>query len=60
MIEIPRKTSDDGEVISASVVRRLYRKKNYKEIEKLVPKSTLNFLINNENKYIIDTMKGRI
>lgn len=60
VIEIPRKTSDDGEVISASVVRRLYRKKNYKEMEKLVPKSTLDFLINNENKYIIDTMKGRI
>ena len=29
-------------------------------MEKLVPKSTLDFLINNENKYIIDTMKGRI
>jgi len=42
---IPRKESD-GEAISASRVRKLLEKQNFEEIAKLVPKTTLEYLVN--------------
>lgn len=40
---IPRKEIN-GEVVSASRVRRLLKEKNFAEIEKIVPKTTLEYL----------------
>ena len=46
LIEIPRQT-DGEEVISASRVRALLEKKDFEGIEKLVPKSTYEYLVEN-------------
>lgn len=43
-IEIPRKEID-GNVISASLVRKLLKEHNFKEIAKLVPETTYQYLI---------------
>lgn len=43
VVEIPRKKSDEM-VISASLVRAYYAQRNWKEIEKIVPETTLDFL----------------
>lgn len=43
--EIPRKTLDDGQVISASKVRKYLKEKNFEELEKLTPKTTYDYLV---------------
>lgn len=43
VIEIPRKTTGD-DIISATVVRRLYREKNWKGLTTYLPDSTLTYL----------------
>lgn len=45
--EIPRKTLEDGQVISASKVRKYLKDKNFKELQKLVPKTTYDYLLEN-------------
>ena len=42
--EIPRKTLDDGEIISASTVRKYFKSGDYEHLQKLVPKTTLDYL----------------
>ncbi|MGL5245262.1 MAG: [citrate (pro-3S)-lyase] ligase [Sarcina sp.] len=53
VVEVPR-LSFQGEVVSASKIRTLLKEGRLKEIEKLVPPSTYNFLISNvvRRKYI--------
>lgn len=46
----------DGDVVSASKVRALLKDKNYKEVEKLVPETTFNFLMSNTGEDIIDKL----
>lgn len=43
VVEIPRKNSE-GNIISASIVRDLYQKEDWKGLEKFVPEDTLQFL----------------
>ncbi len=43
--EIPRLTTDTGEVVNATEVRRLLKNKDFEQIGKYVPKSTLEILI---------------
>lgn len=45
VVEIPRKEAD-GEVISASTVRGLYLKKNWKKMEEYLPETTIQYLKN--------------
>lgn len=45
--EIPRKTLENGQVISASKVRKYLEEKNFEELAKLVPKTTYDYLIKN-------------
>ncbi len=45
-VEIPRKEFN-GDVISASRVRKLLTNKNFDEIKKIVPQTTYEYLINN-------------
>ena len=42
--EIPRKAVNDGDVISASKVRKLMKEDKWDEIKKYVPQTTLSFL----------------
>lgn len=44
LIEVPRLLNADNEVISASSVRNLLDKKQYKELKKFLPASTYDFL----------------
>ena len=46
--EVPRK-EEGGEVISASRVRKLLQTKDFEGISKLVPKTTLDYLIEKFN-----------
>ncbi len=48
-IVIPRKESD-GQVISASRVRKLLEEQRFKEIKKIVPKTTYKYLLENFKK----------
>lgn len=48
VIEIPRKCFN-GEVISASVVREYYKKRDFENMKELVPKTTLHYLMEIEN-----------
>ncbi len=43
-IEIPRKKTDDDDVISASTVRRLLAEKKYEQLEKYLPETTINYI----------------
>ncbi len=43
--EIPRKTLSDGQVISASKVRKYLKEKKYDEMKKFLPKTTYDYLI---------------
>lgn len=43
VLEIPRK-SINGEIISASTVRKYYSERNFKSMERMVPDTTLNYL----------------
>lgn len=47
VIEIPRKTLSDGQVISASKVRKYLKEKNFDELKKLVPRTTYDYLVDN-------------
>ena len=42
--EVPRK-EEGGRVISASRVRQLLKEKNFKEIKRIVPKTTYSYLV---------------
>lgn len=44
VIEIPRKELSDGQVISASKVRKHLKEKNWEDLEKLVPQTTYDYL----------------
>lgn len=55
LIEIPRKKLDDGNIISATEVRKLLLKDEWLKISKYVPQSTYNYL-----KKIKDTVKERM
>lgn len=46
--EIPRKTNEEN-IISASIVRKLLNDKNYEELKEYVPYTTYDFLMNNIN-----------
>lgn len=46
---IPRKETNNG-VISANLVRKLLEESNFEEIEKLAPKTTLEYLIEKYRK----------
>lgn len=46
---IPRKETNGG-VISANLVRKLLEENNFEEIQKLVPKTTLKYLIEKYRK----------
>lgn len=48
-VEIPRKEMN-GKPISASYVRSLLKENNFEEIEKIVPKTTLDYLLNEFQK----------
>lgn len=52
VIEIPRRTLDNGEIISASAVRKLYRERKFEELKKLVPDATYDYLVQNRSKYL--------
>jgi [citrate (pro-3S)-lyase] ligase len=54
---IPRKTSDDL-AISASQVRSLLKDENLNAVEKLVPKSTFDYLISEKGKEITERIKN--
>lgn len=63
VVEIPR-TGVDGMVISASVVRSLYQKQKWEEIEKMLPEVTLRFLktkpeMRNKKSVIAERMESR-
>lgn len=55
LIEIPRKELNNGEIISATKVRKLLLKNEWFEISQYVPQSTLDYL-----KKIKNTIKQRI
>ncbi len=44
-VEIPRKTAEDGNIISASIVRKLLLQDGMENIGLYVPKSTLDYLV---------------
>lgn len=44
-VEIPRKTDDEGNVISASRVRESLKKKDYDKLQEIVPKETYRYLV---------------
>jgi citrate lyase synthetase len=44
VVEIPRKPQPDGTPISASLVRKLLKEKDFDAISKIVPKTTLDYL----------------
>lgn len=48
-MEIPRK-EEEGEVISASRVRRLLKEKKWEEIRKMVPDCTYEYLLDQKAK----------
>ena len=52
VIEIPRKTLDSGQVISASKVRKNLKEKNWEALEKLVPQTTYDYLKENYERII--------
>ena len=56
VIEIPRKTLEDGQVISASKVRKNLKEKNWEELKKLVPQTTYDYLKENYDD-IVKRMK---
>lgn len=43
--EIPRKTLEDGQVISASKVRKLLKNKEFEEMKKFLPNTTYEYLL---------------
>jgi len=45
VLEIPRKTLENGDVISATEVRLLIKKKEIKSLQKYIPKSTYDIVI---------------
>ena len=47
VVEIKRKALEDGEVISASKVRRMYQKGEYLKMKKMLPQSTYHYLMRN-------------
>jgi len=54
--EIERKTIN-GAPVSASTVRQFIREDKWKEIKKLVPPTTYNFLVSKEAKLIVEKIK---
>ncbi len=56
VVEIPR-VEVEGEVVSASRVRKLLRESKLWELKSLVPETTYNFLTSDEGKKIIDDIR---
>lgn len=52
VIEIPRKTLESGQVISASRVRKDLKEQNWEELEKLAPQTTYDYLKENYERII--------
>ena len=52
LVEIPRKTLDTGEVISASSVRRAYKSRQFEEMKVMLPPTTYNYLLQRQEKYL--------
>jgi len=46
VIEVVRKSMDDGQVISASMVRNLLKEERFEELKEIVPKTTYEYLTN--------------
>ena len=46
--EIPRKSTNNGQVISASTVRKLLKEEKFEELKKFVPQTIFDYLINME------------
>ncbi len=59
LFEVKRTTLPDGEVISASTVRRLIHEKKIEQIKDLVPESTYKFLISAEAEPIIRDIQSK-
>ena len=57
-IQIVKRKEDDKEVISASLVRELLKKEDFKNIKKIVPQTTLEFLKSEAAEPIIRKIKG--
>ncbi len=57
LIEIPRKKTMNGEIISASTVRELIKQDNFEKIKDFVPKTTYEFLVSKEAESIINKIK---
>jgi [citrate (pro-3S)-lyase] ligase len=53
-VEIVERKEILEDAISASRVRRLLKERNIREVEKLVPKTTLDFLISEEGEMVIN------
>lgn len=47
----------EGKAISASEVRKLIKLEHWKEMKKIVPKTTYDFLISSNAKYIVEKIK---
>jgi len=56
-IIVPRKNEDNGEIISASNVRKLIKEGDFNAIKNMVPENTYKYLISNEAKPIIEKIK---
>lgn len=52
VIEIPRMQDRQGNTVSASIVRALYKEQKFNEIEALVPDTTYTFLLKHTEKYL--------
>lgn len=59
LVEVERTTLANGEVISASTVRRLIHEKKFEQIKELVPKSTYEFLISSQAESIIQDIQSK-
>lgn len=56
--EIPRKESADGEVISASWVRKMYQSRNFTEMKRMLPDVTWQYLVDKADDYLTCDMRG--
>ena len=52
LVEIPRKTLEGGQVISASQVRKLYKNREFDKMKKMVPDTTWECLVKSIHKYL--------
>lgn len=50
--EIQRKTLGDGETISASVVRKLYKSRKFEDMKKMLTEDTYDYLVRKAGQYL--------